>query len=549
MRARRDVRKTPVQALPRAVALSLISLLVAALTPLSAAQATNHKPWDQPGSAWSGTVEITNSYDRNWRSGDNTIYGIEHRDEHGRITDLRVLGGTADSSYGGHVVGSGHYAWDGDCNGSGGTQAWSRTDVDWTVDEISTESQYREEVFRIETDDSGTSRFGARWQVPTVDRTTDCYGKYSERPHYLTYVFNMGEHDHPFPILNDDDPDPLHLVGSTTWTLSNEPYPLNDYRDDYTDFRYTVTYDLRLVYSDPPECDVTKTKSKEWKAKTPIRWLPDRHWGNFKVTAKWCYDEETGYGELLSLRSKGTVDDGPLGLFARAAGIFGFETKWSDSECDPRCSDGLAEEHVSVATVTRKMTFCFNLFTLLDKLKVKQWFENKAKNRMKNRLEEFIAEHGGLGGEGFDSAVLGKLDDLIVSARGKIDRVDEVLRDKHVPNFIAEWLEDQVEDPFAALMQRWKDDVAEALYRGDYDGLAAEAASELMIEAALDPILGLGQVCDPVDFAVDGYDHPGLLTLWQPQVTANVYDRGRKLQLMRDDLYMHPSFEIETVKN
>ncbi|HLF40200.1 MAG TPA: hypothetical protein VI854_01870 [Acidimicrobiia bacterium] len=54
--------------------------------------------------------------------------------------------------------------------------------------------------------------------------------------------FEGGDNGRPSVPIPDDDPDPGHLVGSVTYTLTSPPYPLFLPPDEW---RYTITYDLR----------------------------------------------------------------------------------------------------------------------------------------------------------------------------------------------------------------------------------------------------------------------------------------------------------------
>jgi len=538
MRAKGQRRSVEGRATKTVIAI-LVFALAAALLPATGAAAYHHQPTDQPGTAWQGRIETSWNY---------TGHHYTDLTEHAVYTDLRALGGTASGDYAAAASAEGKRLNHGYCYYTGDPYT---TTTEFSGSLPAPDSR----TVRLWTNDHGRTFFtpwGAGWFPGTM--TTSCTEsgttEVRDADYLIGHGFGLGWAGAQFSTspLPDDDPDPRHLVGTRTWTIGDWPHEPYDDDIHYDSYTYTVTYDLWLGWQDPPECDVTKKKTKEWKAKTAVPWAPDRHWGNFKVSAEWCYDEESGYGELTDLRSKGTIDDGPFGSFAYAAGLFGFENKWLDPECDPVCGAGLQEKHVSLATVERKMTFCFDIVTLLDKLKVKSWFEKKVTTRLKTKLADFLARHGSFSGPEFDAELLGFIDDYIAKAVAKIDRIDDMLRDKRVPGFIAEWLEDQVEDPFAELMQTWKEAVEQGLASGDYTEMTAEAAADAILQPIFDKVFGLGQICDPVDFSIDGYDHPGLFTLWQPQVTVNIYGNGRKIDFTRTDVYLHPKIEIEAVK-
>jgi hypothetical protein len=59
----------------------------------------------------------------------------------------------------------------------------------------------------------------------------------------LGFRSTSGNNYEPTP-LNDTDPDPSRLVGTTTWTLANPP---TSHMNDFDEYSYTATYDLTLV--------------------------------------------------------------------------------------------------------------------------------------------------------------------------------------------------------------------------------------------------------------------------------------------------------------
>ncbi|MEA2461420.1 MAG: hypothetical protein QOH90_1597, partial [Actinomycetota bacterium] len=221
--------------------------------------------------------------------------------------------------------------------------------------------------------------------------------------------------------------------------------------------------------------------------------------------------------------------------------IFGFETRWEKQVCDPHCGT-LTDVGVSSASVNRKMCFCFSLTALLDKLGVKDWATDKMKPALKSRLKKYFERNGGLKGPALSSNLLAWADDLILKARTKIDGIDVMLRNKHVPNSIAEWLEDQIEDPFGRLMEAWKSDLAEQLYKGEYTDLTAGAATDKIMGDLFDKVFNLARICDSGAFLF-GDDFPGFLTLWKPVVTAYVTQDG-EIKFSRDDEYKHPALKI-----
>ena len=539
LRARRQVALVAI--------LGLVSSLFVLGGPVEKAKADHHMPWDQPGSAWQGTIE---TQIRHTSSGCYYECPITD-DEQATYTELRPLDTSANGNYDAHVIASGWREVTDNCYWTGKVEKVQR--LDWNLDQEGPNPVSGvEQKIGLVTNDEGQTFF-APWYLTHIPFKATNYctedGQPTEEfiPEYngTSFLgFTDGWSDYASQPLPDIDPDPLRLVGSKTWTLGDPPTPA--LADCCTEYSFTVTYDLELVVL-PPECDTFKTKTRKWSAKTPIRLLPDRHWGDFKVTVDWCYDSaDPTYGKITSIRSRGAVDNGPFGSFGFVADQFGFETRWEDAVCEPRCGD-ISDEEVALASVTRKMAFCFDFSELIDKLGIKGWLKDKVKPGLKGKLQDFIERNGGLSGTAFESDLLAWIDDYIVKARNKIDLIDEKLRDKHVPNFLAEWLENQIEDPFGYIMQRWKDDVAAALYAGEYEGVGADAAADLILGPLFDRVFSILRVCDSGAF-LPGLDeeYPGLLVLWQPMVTALVLDDGR-LDIERVDLYKHPALRIDRV--
>lgn len=506
-----------------------VSLLGVAPT----ARAENHMPWDQPGSAWQGTI----SYSFSATDGPSEQTGQKIVSEgNATYSDLVPLDGTADGNYSGAVTASSsseNWTYCGEAYSN-----WENVTSDVTVaagEEACDGCGENPSRLSLLTDDYGTTTFylGAAHLPFTSTVTGPCSGGGSTWEWYASNGFPYGGPAYGAPIvLSDTDPDPFHLVGSST-----QPAP-----EGYAEYSLTLTYDLWLTIQ-PPECDTWKEKAVTWKAITPFKWMPDRHWGDYKVRAKWCYDSNADYGELLFIRSRGTVDDGPFGTFARAANFFGFETRWENQKCEPKCGD-LSDQKVRQASVSRKMAFCFDFSVLLDKLKVKDWIKEKIRPGLKSKIKAFIEANGGASGPAFSSALLTWVDDIIVKMRNKVDRIDEKLRDRRVPNFLAEWLENQVEGPVNGIMERWKDDVAEDLYMGAYEDTTAGVAADLALGPFVDRIFNIFRICDGGDFLpFTGENYPGLLTLWEPEVTVTVMSDGRA-RFDRFDIYKHPALDI-----
>lgn len=230
------------------LSLVLVLLLVAALAPLSPARATDHMPWDQPGSQWQGTVGY--SY--------RASYFIEQHPQRlvdtgsATYTDLLPvdavsgpLNATADGNYASAIT------------TSGGTENWSHcgTFQAWEKYRFSASAPLGQSVcegcgeypsrFSLLTDDSGKTTFYLGGAYIPFN------GMYTGECGATGPFAGIGPNGFPISgpqgaqnglLLTDQDPDPLHLVGQTV-----EPFPGDTADTVVEDYEFTVTYDLRLV--------------------------------------------------------------------------------------------------------------------------------------------------------------------------------------------------------------------------------------------------------------------------------------------------------------
>lgn len=404
-------------------------------------------------------------------------------------------------------------------------------------------------------------RFGWQWPVglrwnesdrySTVMYSTDtqageCSGSYSDR-RLLSARFTDF---YPDASRIDQDAAPTYTTQSCAGDRcvvrveGIDAWTYNDPMDGDTlvgSMQIDWWFDVETTSGEAGVCDTWKQKSRKWNARTPIGLLPDRDWGDYKVTVEWCYDSNSGYGRLLSIRSRGVADGGPLAAFSIVADLFGFETRWENQECEPNCGD-VDSQDTRLASVSRKMAFCFDWTELVDKLGIKGWIKDKLRPGLKKRFQAYIETNGGLAYASDD--VLMWVDHFAYKLRNKIDNIDVKLMKNRVPERIAEWIEDQVEGPFDKLLEKWKFDISEALYMGRYDELTAELASDLTVDIFVE-VLGLFRICDAGGF-IFGDDYPGFMTLWRPAVTVNLLSDGR-IDFTKDDVYKSPFLRIRRV--
>lgn len=88
-----------------------------------------------------------------------------------------------------------------------------------------------------------------------VFAATPCEGGWTDFGGGLSFHHGLyGAYRWATEPLADSDPDPAHLVGTTSWSMGN--YPDNEpYWGDYTGYSYTVTYDLTREPLTGSHCD------------------------------------------------------------------------------------------------------------------------------------------------------------------------------------------------------------------------------------------------------------------------------------------------------
>lgn len=287
MRARADRSQTrPTSRVRRTVALSVGLLLVATLVPAVPAGADNHRPWDQPGSAWQGTIETDTSFTTEDQNGKSVV---SHKASY---TEISPLQDTADGDYGAEVVAGGSEDIWGACYGKEGVanHLWNyRWQLDTRVEDPLTSPG----KFGLTTTDEGRTFFALWYQglIP-FEWTSYCTGDGEpieganpKESGFTKLGFldgsTQGYSSQPLPDL---DPDPLHLVGSRTWTLGDPPVA-GMLPDNMTRYSLTATYDLRLVDS----CTNSNVTHDTYRADLDAADILE-----FELRTIWC----TGPGEL-----------------------------------------------------------------------------------------------------------------------------------------------------------------------------------------------------------------------------------------------------------
>jgi len=227
--------------LRRSLSLCLAGLLIAVLVPPHPANADHHMPWDQPGSYWMGTIDMDVSYAL-WCDPEGCG---ETREEQGHFT-LNAGQGSNMNANDGVLLGS----FDHDyvqpapfqatgTNGQSNTTCGVGT-TSWDLD------SYRDIPrltgwLELATNDAG---FTSLESAVFADVVWDWNSGYCSEEARLPILQLWRP-----AALSDQDPDPLHLVGSESWTKDNPPFA-DDWLN-FSHFNFSVTYDLRLVQGDP----------------------------------------------------------------------------------------------------------------------------------------------------------------------------------------------------------------------------------------------------------------------------------------------------------
>ena len=243
----------------RAAPILIVWMLVAALTPAAPAKADHHKPWDQAGSAWQGTISYSYS----------ASYFIEQHPQRlidtggATYTDLLPVDAVSDPL---NATADGNYASAIDTGG--GTENWTHCETfgKWE------ETTFFDSVVLGEEQCDGCGEYPSRFSLLTDDQAVTTFylggayipftGNYSGECGPKGSWESIGSNGFPIsgPLaqlgfaLKDTDPDPLHLVGQTT-----QAQPASTPDTEVEEYEFKVIYDLWLedtpVDCEPPVSD------------------------------------------------------------------------------------------------------------------------------------------------------------------------------------------------------------------------------------------------------------------------------------------------------
>lgn len=339
---------TSTRLLRRSLSLCVAALLIAALAPLSPANADNHMPWDEPGSAWQGTIE-TVSHRKSDTS--NPEQGYSEYQPRASYTELVPMNSTADGGYAAQIQTSGTHDQVGYCpiTGTARGATWTNT---WNG---AATSDPAIPAIILETDDQGRTFFTPWYgvQMPLGDVTANCgqnEGQQDPGSTMLTFVLAPGDPLHSDNPLPDSDPDPLHLVGERSWTIGDWPAPPEI---DWEVYTFTVTYDLRLVTDD---CETNYTAS-DWRRARPEDTPDAPDLVEFYLVTEWCVTQN---GRILvtDTESKGETLLSPWETLLASS----FEVLWNvkDDWTEPVVKiDDLGE--FTTVTATSKWRECYGI--------------------------------------------------------------------------------------------------------------------------------------------------------------------------------------------
>ena len=151
----------------------------------------------------------------------------------------------------------------------------------------------------------------------------------------------------------------------------------------------------------------------------------------------------------------------------------------------------------------------------------------KVQPKLSKSIAKILNDTGAFTGPEASFEVVREIDKAIRKARGLIDKIDRALYDA-VPDQIAEFIEDEVEDDFVFYMNQWQERIARQIHSGDYSGLEAEVIAERIVSEFFG-LLDVFQVCEGLE-------------MWEPTVLVVSSPAGVEFQLV--NRYLHPLMAV-----
>ncbi len=190
--------------------------------------------------AWTGTV--TTDYRNSGSVGDQqsvSTGGVAY-------TDLVALPAGQTEEYSAVTAGKGKTSDTHYCSVTGGqttmVSTWTAAGRDPNNNGETRASLIISDVVDAVTGARGTTITPSRLAL-VADLNEPCGSQPQTSLNVIVGGFESADNGRPGAPIPDDDPDPGHLAGTVTYTLTSPPYPLRFPPDG--EWRYTITYDLR----------------------------------------------------------------------------------------------------------------------------------------------------------------------------------------------------------------------------------------------------------------------------------------------------------------
>jgi hypothetical protein len=208
-----------------------------------------------------------------------------------------------------------------------------------------------------------------------------------------------------------------------------------------------------------------------------------------------------------------------------ALGAFGFLPRFIDDE------DHLIYElgpNPDQASAQGSFSMCWDWTKLLDKFGVKDAAKDQLKKTLKKPIKKWLEKNKVFSGPAASSAELVVIDEWLKKAGTKIDKIDKMLY-KFLPDRLANDIENAVRDRFEKLTGLWKDEIAQEIYFGNYNGLEADIIADQLVRK-LDGLFGLFAICDA-------------LVMWEPKVFVTATPDGLDWEF--ENVYLHPLMAVK----
>ena len=214
-------------------------------------------------------------------------------------------------------------------------------------------------TLRIRSSGKGFELFPDRLSLTPTALTSDCYPGTREGPGTAAAGLQTSQTADAL-LKQDTDPDPYHLVGTTTWSLEDPPMPLYEATTAYS---FSATYDLRLVPIDA--CD-HRFLAKDWNGYTALdeAGFSARADIAYGLAVKWCQPEGKPARDVSAdIRLDADPGEGNLGAFGAVLNKFALDlqVKWKPSKRHDAQIELLPNGSTRVTAKTGHADLCLNV--------------------------------------------------------------------------------------------------------------------------------------------------------------------------------------------